>query len=177
MYNSEDIKRKILGYLAEDSKMPYVVGNGIITNISIGFDLAKINSAKKEIAKILVDLGIDEKPLISLHSLTTLKDGTVWNSLNNITDFQALELLLACSEACGFLNNNWYTKHMNINSIGEIHSVLISGSGRSLVGDDNEWLHLIRENVVNKMYFLTDTDCIKAYATDNLELLMTPGSK
>lgn len=127
-----------------------------------------------EIACILQELGIDEKPMISLSRLTTLKNGELWNELLCLEDFQALELLLACSDACGFIQNDLATIQRNISEIGDINSILISKIGRSLVGNDDEWLKLIKETVINKMYFLINPDRIKSFATDNQELTDTP---
>lgn len=104
--------------------------------------------------------------MISLASLTTLKSGRLWNRLQSLEDFQALDYLLACSDACGFIHNDVDTIKRNITEIGD-DLVLISRFGRSMVDDDNKWLQLIREKVVYNMYFLTDPESIKVFATGN----------
>ena len=173
MLNSKDIKSKIMQLFAESQDVPYVVGNGILTSMVVGFDERKLRESKQEIATILQELGIDERLMISLSSLTTLKNGEVWNQLQSLEDFQALELLLACSDACGFIHNDVATIQRNINEIGDINSILISKYGRAMFGDDDIWLQLIREIVVDKMYFFTGFESIKAFATGNQELTKT----
>lgn len=177
MLNSKDMKNSIIQLFAESQNDPYVVGNGILTSMRIGFDVKKLEKKKQEIAAILQELGIDEHPMISLSSLTTLKNGEVWNQLQSLEDFQALELLLACTDACGFVHNDSATIQRNINEIGDKNSILISASGRSMIGDDDKWLQSIREVVISKMYFLTDPESIKAFATGNQELTNTSVKK
>ena len=177
MLNSKEIKNDIIQLFVENQNDPYVIGNGILTSMKIGFDERKLNEKKGEIATILQELGIDEHPMISLFKLTVLKNGEVWNKLQSLEDFQALELLLACSDACGFVQNDPATIQRNIAEIGDINSILISNIGRSLVGNDDEWLKLIREIIIKKMYFLTDPDSIKSFATNNQKLTKTPVHK
>ena len=177
MLNSKEIKNDIIQLFVENQNDPYVIGNGILTSMKIGFDERKLNEKKGEIATILQELGIDEHPMISLFKLTVLKNGEVWNKLQSLEDFQALELLLACSDACGFVQNDPATIQRNIIEIGDINSILISNIGRSLVGNDDEWLELIREIIIKKMYFLTNPDSIKSFATNSQELTKTPVHK
>ena len=177
MLNSKEIKNDIMQLFVESQNDPYVIGNGILTSMKIGFDERKLNEKKREIATILKELGIDEHSMISLSRLTVLKNGEVWNKLQSLEDFQALELLLACSDACGFVQNDPATIQRNIAEIGDINSILISNIGRSLVGNDDEWLKAIRETIIKKMYFLTNPDSIKSFAINSKELTKTPVPK
>lgn len=160
MINPKEIENNIIGLFAESKDEPYVVGNGILTHIKIAFSKKKIEENKKDIAVILQEIGIDEHPLINLSSLTKYKDGSFWNQLQTIEDFKALELLLACSDACGFIYNDLDTIERNINSIGDFGSLLISQIGISIYEDKDEWLKLIKERVIEKMFFLTDSENI-----------------
>lgn len=173
MLNTKDMKNNIIKLFAESQNEPYVIGHGILTSIKIGFDERKLEANKQAIATILQELGIDEQPMINLSSLTTLKNGEVWNQLSSLEDFQALELLLACSDACGFVHNDTDTIQRNINEMGDMNSILISKYGRSMIGDDNKWLKSIREIVIGTMYFLTDPESIKLSA-GNQELIEAP---
>ena len=161
MLNSKKLKEDIIDLFAESQDVKYVTGNGIITGMSLGFDIQKLIKRKKDIARVLQLLGVDEKPLVSLGSLTTEKDGTVWNKLETLEDFQALDLLVAVSNASGFLANDEIVQQLNINTIGEINSILISRSGRELINDDDKWLKLIRTVVVDKMFFVPDKESLK----------------
>lgn len=117
---------------------------------------------------------MDALPLISLATLTTMKDGSTWNQLQSLEDFKTLDLLLACSDACGFIHNDAGTIQRNINEIGDMTSILISRYGRSFIGNDDEWLKAIRESVINRMYFLTEPDVIRQFASGNQEDTNTP---
>lgn len=174
MLNSKEIINNIMQLFIESQNKPYVIGNGILTSTKIGFDERKLNEKKREIATILQELGIDEHSMINLLRLTVLKSGEVWNKLQSLEDFQALDLLLACSDACGFVQNDPATIQRNIAEIGDINSILISKIGRSIVGNDDEWLKLIREIIIKKMYFLTNPDSIKSFAANSQELTNTP---
>lgn len=174
MLSTKDMKNSIMQLFAESQNDPYVVGNGILIGMRVVFDEKKLEESKQTIATILQELGIDEHPMISLSTLTTLKNGEVWNQLQCLEDFQTLELLLACSDACGFIHNDAGTIQRNINEIGDINSLLISTYGRSMIGDDKKWLQSIREAVIGKMYFLTDSESIKLSANGNQELTEAP---
>lgn len=174
MINPKEIKDDIVQLFAENQDNPFVVGNGILTSIRIAFDEKKLNENKKKIATILQELGIDEHIMISLARLTLLKNGEVWNKLESLEDFQALELLLASSDACGFILNDYATKQRNIAEIGDINSLMITFSGRDLVGNDEKWLKIIRESIINNMYFFTNPDNIKSFANDNQDFFENP---
>lgn len=90
MLTITEMNEKILKLFANDKNTTYKVGHGILTNVKIGFDKEKLEETKHEIATILQEIGIDEHPMISLASLTTLKNGEVWNPLESLEDFQAL---------------------------------------------------------------------------------------
>ena len=163
MLSTKEVIAKIEPMMIDNVKTPHVEGNGIITTTVIGFDKKKMEETKIEIANILSEIGVDEKPLISLATLTKLKNDETWNKLNNMEDFHALELLLACSDACGFITNDVNTKILNINTLGSIPSVLISADGMNMF-ERKEWLRMLRETVINNMYFMTNPELIKSYA-------------
>lgn len=175
--NSKDMKDNITDLFAGSPDDFFVVGHGILTGMNIAFDHRKLSGAKPDIATILTQLGIDQSPMISLSKLTTSRDGTVWNRLQSIEDFQALELLLACSDACGFIHNDSDTIGRNIREIGDSDSILISQLARSLISNDDRWLHLIRKTVVNKMYFFTDQDSIRTFANEGQKSGQAPFCK
>ena len=107
----------------------------------------------------------------------TLKSGFAWNQLQSLEDFQALELLLACSDACGFIHNDDDTIQRNIVEIGDLNSLLISSSGRFMVNSIEDWLRLIRKKVIDKMYFITDSESIKKYANGDQKSSIEPSHK
>ncbi len=163
MINSKDIKNGIMQLLAVDENTPYVIGNGIIIGTKIAFDVKKLDEKKQKLATILHELGIDENNMIKLSRLTVLKNGEAWNNLQSLEDFQALELLLACSDACGFINNDLITRQLNINEIGTENLILVTEYSRAFIGDDDKWLQSIREKIVDKMDFFIDSDKIRTF--------------
>ena len=166
MLNSKEVNEYIHKLMIKSTDTPYVAGNGVLTSTHVGFDQVKLEEQKPEIASMLQEIGIENSPLISLERLTKLKNGEVWNQLQSLEDLQALDLLLACANASGFILNNGIIIQMNINEIGDLTSILISGMGRSMVGDDAKWLEEIRNRVVNKMFFPVDGEKImKAFET------------
>lgn len=177
MLNSKELKENLINLFVENPDNNYVVGHGILTCMKIGFDENKLGAKKHEIASILQELGIDEAPLISLSCLMTLKSGAAWNQLQSLEDFQALELLLACSDACGFIHNDDDTIQRNIVEIGDLNSLLISSSARFMVNSIEDWLRLIRKKVIDKMYFITDSESIKKYANGDQKSSIEPSHK
>jgi len=154
MLKNDEIIKEIIALFAESDKEPYEVGNGICTNIAIAFNAEKLESKKKYIAELLQETGIGNHPLISLELLTKTSNGETWNNLDDLKDFQALELLLACSHACGFIVNNGSVKQLNINTMGDMNSIVISGIGREMLGD--EWLDTFKKVALKNMYFPVD---------------------
>lgn len=174
MLTTKEVKDYFMQLIVESQNDPYVIGNGILTNVKIGFDEKKLEGSKQAIATMLQELGVDEHVMIKLSSLTTLKNGDVWNQLKSLEDFQALEFILACSDACGFIHNDVGTIQRNINEIGDLNSILISAYGRPMIGDDEKWLEAIREIVIDKMYFITNPESIKLYASGSQEIAASP---
>lgn len=164
MLKSNEMKTRIFDLFAEEENKPIVTGSGVVTARRIGFDQFKIDSSKAEFASYLTEIGADKHPLVSLASLTTTEDGEVWNELQTIEDFQALDLFIACINACGFVVNNSEVMKRNIAQIGSINSILISNIGRDLVGNDEEYLKRIRECVANNMFFVTNMELIQKLA-------------
>lgn len=172
MLNSKNLKNNILQLFVESKDKPFVIGNGILINMKIGFDEEKLEENKQAIATILQELGIDEHRMIRLSGLTTLKNGEVWNPLQSIEDFQALELLLACSHACGFIDNDNTIIEMNIGQISEISgisSILLLKQG-IFTTDENEWLKFIKEVVIDNMYFFIDSENIKLSVNEECKI-------
>lgn len=166
MLNSKELKDRIVQLFAENESTPYVIGNGIISTMKIGFNEEKLKNEKQKIAEILKSLGVDKYPLIKLSDLTKLKNGDIWNNLQTIEDFQALELLLACSHACGFINNDNNTVRKNIMNLGDIGSISISPLRKAFINNDDEWLRLIREDVIDGMFFFTNPQYINHEIND-----------
>ncbi len=170
MLNTKEMRATLGDLMAKTTKEPYVAGLGVRTGGLVAFDEAKLEAYKETFANKLCEMGIDEYPLVALSSFTKLKNGKVWNQLQTMEDFEVLDLMVACAAACGFIINDSNVLQMNINEIGAITSILISKYGR--VGtDDATWLQYFRNLVLKKMYFLTQVECIKNFATtdDNIE--------
>lgn len=167
MINSKELLKMLEGLLAKKEEDPFswIFGHGIITEQQIDFDKELLEKSKSKIANILKELGIDENSCTSLENLTKLKNGETWNELQTKEDFEALELLLACSDACGFILNDSITSQSNNLRIGDASSLLTSQFGRrSIDGINDEWLHTIRDEISKKMYFPTDINRINKYA-------------
>lgn len=175
MLSSKDLEKTITQLFAKNQSNPYVVGNGLLQSMRIAFDKKKLDKVKPEIATLLQDLGVDEHPLINLTNLTTLKNGEVWNQLQSLEDWKALELLVACSDACGFIINDSSVKIRNINNLGD-NVGLIESDFYYDFADENghinydEWLKSIREKVADNMYFLPSPESIKAFVGGSQEL-------
>lgn len=176
MLNSKDMRNNIQQLFAQDQSTPQVVGNGILQTMRVAFDEKKLDRIKPEIAVLLQDLGVDEHALIDLLSLTTFKNGETWNQLQSLEDFQALELLLACSDACGFISNDFNVKIRNINNLGNDASLIATdfyyafADSKGCINYD-EWLKEIRERVATNIFFIPSPDSIKAYASGRQDLI------
>ncbi|MDE6142317.1 MAG: hypothetical protein K2G03_06905 [Bacilli bacterium] len=161
MINSKYLLEFLTGLLAEDFDKLFILGYGIITEQQVAFDEEVLEKNKAKVARILKELGINELPSITLERLTKLKDGEKWNELQNKEEFEALDLLLACSDACGFIVNNILTVQRNEFELGNVSSILTSDFGERLRnGINDEWLRMVREEVIGKMSFSTNVDKI-----------------
>ena len=127
-----------------------------------------IEEARPTLPHLLYQLETSQPPLIDPTHLLTTQTGEEWNHLLSMEDFHALDLLLACSDACGFIYNNAMVTMMNIAELGDA-SILISPLGKSLFKSSEEWLTSIRENVLHKMYFPVDKEAIRKFASSKLE--------
>lgn len=170
MLKKEELLELLIGLLVEDFDHSFVYGHGIITEQQVAFDQELLEKNKHIIANFLRELGIDELSSITLERLTKLKNGETWNVLQTKEDFETLEYLLACSDACGFINNGISTINKNIFELGDISVILTSDFGDRLNQIDNQWLQVMREGIIKRMHFPTRIDKIKEYASsgDNL---------
>lgn len=164
MLKSNEINNLIRPLIGKNEKNIY--GSGIRPSVHLTFDEKKLEESKQKIADILMEIGIEDKDFIQLSSLTTLKNGEVWNELMTMTDFYALELLLACSDACGFINNSLDTIQTNIHNVGEPNSLILTSAGISHYGE-GKWLELIRLSAIDKMCYFVNGDAIKKYASNS----------
>lgn len=166
MLNSKNVKEKILSLIINDNDTPFIVGHGILNHQIFYFDKEKLEASKKDIVMLLDELGIVGHSLINLTALTTTKDDQVWNSLEAFEDFEALNLLLACFDACEFVINNSFTIQSNLNQLGIENSTLLNTTSRILLGNDR-WLEEIRNIVMNKMCFLVEEENINSILSNN----------
>lgn len=81
-------------------------------------------------------------------------------------DFAALEILLACSHASSFIENDINTVQKNINNLGQIDSLYLTLSSRKMMNDDTKWLAKIKE-LSKKLNYLTFPQEIKANLQEN----------
>lgn len=167
MINSKELLEMLKDLLPKNAEDPFswVFGHGIITEQQIAFDKELLEKSKSKIANILKELGLDEVSYTSLENLTKLKNSETWNELQTKEDFEALEFLLACSDACGFIINDTITTASNNFRIGDASSLLTSQFGRRLTnGINDEWLRTIREEIIKEMYFPTNINKINESA-------------
>ncbi len=143
-----------------------IYGSGIRPSVHLSFDEAKLEESKQKIADILMEIGIENEAMIKLSSLMTLKNGEVWNDLKTMEDFHALELLLASSDACGFINNSLDIIQMNIHAVGELNSLTLTSAGISYFGE-GQWLELVRTSVIDKMHYLVNGEAIRKHASNS----------
>lgn len=162
MLNSKDVKLNIMELLTTDESKRTVGSR--VNGQTMSFDSTKLAERRQEIATILTELGIHEQPKISLKSLAAKMSGEVWNELQTAEDIEALDLLLACSDACGFINNGATTVSDNINGLGALNATLLSPSGRAIVGNDTIWARLVRERIADNVSFYPAQDKILEYA-------------
>ena len=144
MLKSKEIYDMIKPLIGKNEKNIY--GSGIRPSVHLSFDEVKLEGSKQKIADILMEIGIENEAMIKLSSLMTLKNGEVWNDLKTMEDFQALELLLASSDACGFINNSLDIIQMNIHEVGELNSLALTSAGISYFGE-GKWFLDTDENV------------------------------
>ena len=85
----------------------FVPGNGVFLGRTLGFNKQKLESVKQEVAEALMQLGVDEKTLVSLGSMA----GNI--ELHDLDDIQSLDLFVAVSDACGFIDNSEIIQAIN----------------------------------------------------------------
>ncbi len=162
MLKSKEIYDMINPLIGKNEKNIY--GSGIRPSVHLTFDEKKLEESKQKIADILMEIGIENEDMIKLSSLMTLKNGEVWNDLKTMEDFHALELLLASSDACGFINNSLDTIQTNIHNVGKLNSLALTSAGISYYGE-GKWLELIRLSAIDKMQYLVNGEAIKKHAS------------
>ena len=154
-------KEYIINFIGSivDNEFGGTEGYGIIAGQYWNFNPTKLEESKGKIIEILKALGVDDKEKISLRDLMTLKDGTVWNGFLDEDDYRALELLVACANACGFLINDEDTELQNRNaSVG-----LTTRYNKSLMSD-MEWLKVMKDyGLVDKIFYTISKGAIKEY--------------
>ena len=96
--------KKILIAIREEEFVP---GNGVFLGRTLGFNKQKLESVKQEVAEILMQLGVNEKELVSLGSMA----GNI--ELHDLDDIQSLDLFVAVSDACGFIDNSEIIQAIN----------------------------------------------------------------
>ena len=92
----EEFKKILIASREEE----FVPGNGVFLGRTLGFNKQKLKSVKQEVAEILMQLGVNEKELVSLGSMA----GNI--ELHDLDDIQSLDLFVAVSDACGFIDNS-----------------------------------------------------------------------
>ena len=178
MINSKELWELLFDLLAGDFKKPFVYGHGIITEQQTAFDKEVLERNKSYIANVLKEIGVDELSYITLERLTKLKDGETWNELQTREEFEILELLLACADACGFIDNGILAMQRNEFELGSVSSILTSDFGeRWNNGITDEWLCRIREEVMMNMRFKTNAAKINEYANSSDALADRPLAK
>ncbi len=165
MLNSDIIIADISNLIAKKNEK-CIIGNGILSSMKIAFNEEKLAENKSSIAQILQEIGLDQYPLTNLANLTTLKNGETWNKLETLKDFQALEFLLACSSACGFIKNDTKTISKNIENLGG-NSLFITLTVRKIMNNDEKWLEIMKQRILQNMHFLTNPATILEYSSKN----------
>lgn len=178
MINSKELRELLFELLTGDFEHPFVYGHGIITEQQTAFDKELLEKNKSYIANVLKEIGVDELSYITLERLTKLKNGETWNELQTKEEFETLELLLSCADACGFIDNGILAMQRNEFELGEVSSILTSDFGeRWNNGITDEWLSQIREEIVMKMRFKTNAERISEYANVGDNLMNRPLAK
>ncbi len=171
MINSQEIVETITQLFAGSPSVDYEFGYALLQGMKIGFDLKKLDKAKPEIAKLLQVIGVDDySTLIGLRNLTTLKNGEVWNKLETLDDWKALDLLVACADACGFIINEPKVICTNVAQLGDNANLISQYFYLPFSNEDGSinydaWLKEIREKVVDNMFFVPAPKTIKSYAS------------
>ena len=178
MIDSKELKELLFELLAGDFEHPFVYGHGIITEQQTAFDKEVLEKNKAYIANVLKEIGVEELSYITLERLTKLKDGETWNELQTKEEFETLELLLSCSDACGFIDNGILAMQRNEFELGSVSSILTSDFGeRWNNGITDEWLCRIREEIITKMRFKTNAERINEYDNSGDALADRPLAK
>ena len=103
----EEFKKILIASREEE----FVPGNGVFLGRTLGFNKQKLESVKQEVAEILMQLGVNEKTLVSLGSMA----GNI--ELHDLDDIQALDLFVATSDACGFIDNSEMVQAINYGTL------------------------------------------------------------
>ena len=162
MLKVNELQEKIASLLANEESKTVVSGNGITAAKRYTFNQSSIDQSKRDIAAILKELGIDEVETVSVEDFTTLKDGSEYIGLRTMGEYDTLELLIACADACGFIRNNAENMRKSNAELGRINTVLLSDIGRKMVGNDSMWLNNIKNNVIGHIRYATNQRLINS---------------
>ncbi len=158
MIEPKKLKKFISKLTINDSEEESVVGNGVRSDISIRFNKRKLDLAKPKLLKIFNELNVGGEAIVSLKDLTLLKDGTVWNNLDDLEDFQALELFLCALDASGIVCNNDDVRQMNNDELGSLTSLVITKFGIDFAGGINKWLQLMKKYIMDTLYVIVSSN-------------------
>jgi hypothetical protein len=168
MLDIKYINSLIYSVLGVKGNNPSIKGKGIILDTTYFFDQEKLNQQMLDIAHLFQELGVGEQPLVRLSSLTKLKNGTTWNNLLTMDDFNTLNILLACGNACDFIINDDDVRKQNKDLIGNLVSHIISTEYIELGLNQSIWLRIFKDSLANKMIFPVNSQILNSYIKQNL---------
>lgn len=103
----EDFEKTLVTSREED----FIFGNGIFFPSALVFNKQKLEGVKQGVAEVLMQLGVDEKRFVSLGEMTGFE------KLHDYDDVRSLELLVAASDACGFIDNSNMIQVLNYTTL------------------------------------------------------------
>lgn len=151
----EEFKKILIASREEE----FVPGNGVFLGRTLGFNKQKLESVKQEVAEILMQLGVNEKELVSLGSMA----GNI--ELHDLDDIQSLDLFVAVSDACGFIDNSEIIQAINWASLLDAsnNSQCIIDPVRTMLSDE-EIAAGISDVCYKNMLFFVNGDKIEKAA-------------
>lgn len=161
---------EILKSLIETNNEDCIVVPGIIPNVPIYLNYKRVMENRKYIAKILSGISKEHFPYVYLTDLVKMTNGNVWNKLETIDEFSTLDLLLAASVACGFIDNSEKTQKENLLRLDGLGKFFISPNGSAMFVEETKervWLKLIRENIIPKFKYFISIKKVEEACTEN----------